>query len=179
MTKKIILSTTIWGTEYINNFLNYTLPSLISKGNILDKFEGFQLSFFISTRRKNLSLFNKNKNIKKITKHLNLKYILIDDFLSNETNDKYQVLRNSQRDILKKSITDNFDFLMLLYPDSIVSENYIKNCIKFIKNSDLVLSPGPLCSLESYKEHLKNEKKPFAVDSLKKFAFHNLHHFYK
>ena len=49
MAQRLLLSTCVWGS-YVDLFLNYTLPSLISKGNILSKHKKVEISliFLIS-----------------------------------------------------------------------------------------------------------------------------------
>ena len=74
MAQKLLISTCVWGA-YVNNFIKYTLPSLISKGNILDKFDDIEISFLILTERREVLNLRNNTNIKKLQKLTFLKSI--------------------------------------------------------------------------------------------------------
>lgn len=175
MAQRLLLSTCVWGS-YVDLFLNYTLPSLISKGNILSKHKKVEISLIFLISQSDQKKFKKNKNIKKIS---NVSYFLIDDFMNKKGATKYNILNQSQKKVFEIVNKENFDYLMLFYPDSIFPENYIKNCLRLIVNSDIVLSPGPLIKLENFIEYLKVTKKPYSLSKIVKFTFDNLHPFYE
>ena len=100
-------------------------------------------------------------------------------FLKLKQNTKYQILTLSQKKIFEVVNYQNYEYLMLIYPDSIFSENYITNCLNLIQGKDAVLSPGPLVTLEEHIEYLKKIKKPYKLKNLVNFTNQNLHPFYK
>lgn len=175
MAQRLLLSTCVWGS-YVDLFLDYTLPSLISKGNILSKHKKVEISLLFLISKSDFKKFKENKNIKKIS---NVSYFLIDNFMDKKNTTKYNILNQSQKKVFQIVNQKDFDYLMLFYPDSIFPENYIKNCLNLIENSDVVLSPGPLISLEKYIEYLNVTKNPYNLSKIVKFTFNNLHPFYE
>ena len=89
---------------------------MISKGNILDKFDDIEISFLILTERREVLNLRNNTNIKKIAK---VDFFEIDKFLKLKQNTKYQILTLSQKKIFEVVHYQNYDYLMLIYPDSI------------------------------------------------------------
>ena len=92
--------------------------------------------------------------------------------MNKKNTTKYNILNQSQKKVFEIVNKENFDYLMLFYPDSIFPENYIKNCLRLIENSDIVLSPGPLIKLENFIEYLKVTK-PYSLSKIVKFTFDN------
>lgn len=171
MVKKVLISTAVWGT-YVDDFFEYTLPSLFSKGNFINKDTKYKFYFFFLIEKENKRRFESNTQLKQ----LKIEYYFIDHLINSN---KYTALSYAQKIVLKKINEEDFKYLMLFYPDSIFTENYIKNCLKLIKNKKIVLSPGPLVSLESFKKYISENNKPYNVKKLLKFTINNLHPFYE
>lgn len=174
MAQKLLLATCVWGS-YSRFFTEYTLQSLISKGNILEKYKNIDIKLLILSSKKDIASFKNNKILKKIK---SVDFLSIDRFLNSKKN-KYETLSSSQKIIFNIVHEKNFDYLMLFYPDSIFSINYIQNCLKLIKNGDVVLSPGPLVNIENLQNYLSINKNPYELRKLVQFTKKNLHPYYE
>ena len=173
MTQKLLLATCVWGS-YSKFFKEYTLQSLISKGNILKRYKNIHIELLILSSKKEIANFKNDQTLKKIK---NVNFLSIDRYLNSKKN-KYETLSLSQKLVFKIVHEKNFDYLMLFYPDSIFSVNYIQNCLKLIENGDVVLSPGPLVKMEDLQDYLRINKSPYALRELVQFTKKNLHPFY-
>ena len=174
MAQKLLLATCVWGS-YSKFFTKYTLQSLISKGNILEKYKNIDIELLILSSKENIASFKNNKILKKIK---SVNFLSIDKFLNSKKN-KYETLSLSQKIIFNIVHEKNLDYLMLFYPDSIFSVNYIQNCLNLIKNGDVVLSPGPLVNMENLQNYLSTNKNPYQLSKLVQFTKENLHPYYE
>ena len=173
MNKKLLVSTAIWG-DYVDHFLNYTLQTLFSKGNFSVQHKNISVFFFFQIEKKNIIKFKKNKFLK----NLNVEFGYIDKKLENKKQNKYSTLNLAQNIVLNKVNQENYEYLMLFYPDSIFPENYVKKCLKLIKDKKNVLSPGPLVNLEKFKNYKLKTKRPYHLKNLVNFTKNNLHPYY-
>ena len=160
---------------YSKFFTKYTLQSLISKGNILEKYKNIDIELLILSSKENIASFKNNKILKKIK---SVNFLSIDKFLNSKKN-KYETLSLSQKIIFNIVHEKNLDYLMLFYPDSIFSVNYIQNCLNLIKNGDVVLSPGQLVNMENLQNYLSTNKNPYQLIKLLQFTKENLHPYYE
>jgi hypothetical protein len=160
---KIVISTVVWGKEYLKIFSNYCLKSLLFSGNVNSKTFNKESIFFIFTERKNLATITKNKYYLILKKIIRIKFKFI-----KINNNKYETVTKYQKIILDYCQKEKGIFIHI-YPDSILNKNYIKNCLKKINYGyKLILCPGPLINLEDY-----------IYNSGKYSIQENLHNFYK
>ena len=72
MTFKTLLSTVVWGEDYLEIFLEYTLKSLCTHGNLLNKEFSKKSEYIIFTEENYFRSIRNHKNFKKLKKKLKL-----------------------------------------------------------------------------------------------------------
>jgi len=185
---KIYIFLAIWGVEYINNFLNISLPSLYSDGNLAnndndnDNDNDITLSIYAKENEINLILNEKFLTIAQENK-INIKVNLIDQYFNNNDN-KYSLLSIVQNKGIRDAVKNNFDIFFPLYSDIIFSNNVINFTIdKIKKGSQAVFSCAPqVCTVSIMKfiEELltkkgNNESLNIAPTQLTNFVLSNVH----
>lgn len=146
----------VWGDEYINNFLNYSLPCFLSAENLeaLKKVDR-NSKVIIWTKSKDKSIIQRNENIKILNKHIIINYLEIDDllqYLSNKTT-KYEFLSILQNLFITSSV--DLDYIFFIYPDFIFTKNSISTCINSISfGFDAIFCPVPQLITEKVKEDI-------------------------
>jgi len=192
---KILIPIIFWGDEFLEIFKNIFYPNLKK-----------ELKFLVRTKIE-FQLWT-TKNIKKIissdlfkSKNLTNNIIEIDELLNaNKYLNKYEILKNIQKKILKNAI--NYKKILFLYPDFIWKEKSIYNLLKIKKKiiniycpqiniENYLLKKQPIKHLETYiaenlhgivKNTIIGEKKSFmtAATNLLKikknaYVFKNFH----
>ena len=156
MTFKVLLSTTVWGEEYIEIFLEYTIKSLLTKDNLKNKKISNKSEYLIFTKKKYFKSIQNHSNFKNLKKiiNVNLKEL---SFSKNEG--KYLSLKNNQNISIKYGYKKHFDYFSFIYPDSIFGENHFKTILEKVeKGAKVVLCPGPLGIYERFVTIFKKKK---------------------
>jgi hypothetical protein len=169
MKFKVFFSSIVWGEEYLYYFLKFTIKSLLKKNNFnCDKISK-DSTYVIYCKKKEAHHIKSNKTVEILKKKINLKIKYIGK--ANQK-DKYSELGTYQKKAIEYAREHKFEVFMHIYPDSIISENFVKFCLeKHELKYDAVLSPGPLISSEAVK---KIDDK-----SLLRYIFEDLHNFYQ
>lgn len=169
MKFKVLFSSIIWGEEYIYYFLKLTINSLLKKGNLNCEKISKDSMYVIYCKKNEAHLIKNNKIIERLKKKIKLKIKYVNFQLEK---DKYSNLGYFQKELFKYAQNHKFEIFMHIYPDSILSKNYVKFCLEKHKlEYQTVLSPAPLI----ITEHVKK------IDdlSLLNNVFKNLHNFYQ
>jgi hypothetical protein len=161
--KGIHACTPIWGTAYIENYLNYVLPSLLAKNNLpfLCSKKNFTYTIYTYSEYKKLILHSKNfSNLKKVCA-TNINTSFLEKYRSKSTNYKVheqniKLANFCYSDCIKFANKKNFAFFWIP-PDCIHAENNFKNFYDYIvKGYRVVYVPGGLrVSLMKIKNNLK------------------------
>jgi hypothetical protein len=169
MKFKVFFSSIVWGEEYIYYFLKFTIKSLLKKNNLnCDKISK-DSTYVIYCKKNEAHHIRNNKTVEILKKKINLKIKYIRE---TNDNDKYSELGTHQKKAIEYAREHKFEVFMQIYPDSIISENFVKFCLeKHELKYDAVLSPGPLINSEAIK---KIDDK-----SLLRYIFEDLHNFYQ
>ena len=174
MTFKLLLSTAVWGEDYLEIFLEYTLKSLLSDKNLLCKEISKKSEYLIFAEKKYITLINNHTNLKKIKKIIKIKFKEI----KSNNDEKYSKLKQFQNIAIKYGYNNKFDLFSFVYPDSVFGENHFKTLLTKIKKGfKVVLCPGPLGIYEKFFLVFKNKK--INNYNLSEFILENLHPFYK
>ena len=73
----------VWGKDYIHEFLEYSLPSLLASGNIPALAQSYKTRFVLLTEEIDFLLFKKNPIYKKLQDHCDVRLTSIDDLVVN------------------------------------------------------------------------------------------------
>ena len=169
MQFKVFFSSIVWGEEYIYYFLNFTINSLLKKGNLNCEKISKESMYVIYCKKNEAHLIKNNKIIKRLKNKVKLKIVYINIQFDK---DKYSNAGYFQKKLFEYAQKNEFEIFMYIYPDSIVSKNYVKFCLERHElKYETVLSPAPLIISEDVKK----------IDdlSLLDYIFKNLHNFYK
>lgn len=149
----------VWGDEYVNNFLNYSLPCFLSTEN-LESFKKVSKNskIIIWTKSTDKTKIQENDQIKLLKKHIQIIYLEIDDlleYLANKTT-KYEFLSILQNLFLTSSV--DLDYIFFVYPDFIFTKNSISSCInKISKGFDAIFCPVPQLITEKVTEEIEKK----------------------
>lgn len=138
---KIDIITVAWGDEYIQNYFDNLIPSIINN-NIQDFNNFYKLNLIISISNKTFI----DKFFNKIIE-LNINIILIDD--SNlKFDNKYEKFNLFFQYGLKKT---RLDYFIPMYPDMVISRNFLKYLLDlyFQNNYEIIFLPCPRTNLDS------------------------------
>ena len=94
MTFKLLLSTAVWGEDYLEIFLEYTLRSLLTSSNLLNKEISKQSKYIIYAESKYIDSIKNHNNFKKLKKIIKVTFI---DLKLNGGDEKYSNLKNYQK----------------------------------------------------------------------------------
>lgn len=158
--KQIALVTVFWGKWYTDTFLNFCLPSLLSKFNLPEFKNFFSVRFIISTNKKNQNIINNSDVVQLLKKIVKVDFLLFEDNLIPEEirgEDAYkssikktQLLIQEQNRVLGESFRSDIG-LIYIHSDCI----YSNHSLVFIANSiqrgvKLIYVPGFRVSYESF-----------------------------
>lgn len=131
--------TVLWGEEYINNFLQYSLPSQLGIGNIQECKFSPKSDYLIMSDEKGISVLKNHINIKRLAQSINVTFF---DISSIPRHNKLMGLSHCQHEGLIRS--QDFDVVLFVYPDFIVSTGTISYIFdKLEKGYDSVVFPVP------------------------------------
>lgn len=169
MKFKVFFSSIVWGEEYIYYFLKYTINSLLKKGNLNCEKISKDSVYVIYCKKNEAHLIKNNKIIKRLKSKIKLK---IEYMNIQFDKDKYLNAGYFQKKLFDYAQNNQFEIFMHIYPDSIVSKNYVKFCLERHElKYEAVLSPAPLIISEDVKK----------IDDLSLLdnIYKNLHNFYQ
>ncbi len=177
MNYKLFLSTSVWGYDYLEIFLQFTLKSLATKDNLLNKNNFSEISYLIFSKKKDLIKIKNHQNFIRLSKKINVILKPL-KFSNHET--KYQTLLKYQNKSLMFAKKEKYDVYSFIYPDSVFGENHYDSIIKKINDGyKAVLCPGPLVIYEEFYKRFNNKNQLINNKTLSDLALKNLHSFYQ
>ena len=175
MTFKLLLSTAVWGEDYLEIFLEYTLKSLLTNSNLLSKNISKKSEYLIFAESNYINIIRGHTNFKKLEKKFKIKFLILK--IDNSIK-KYSSLKYYQNLSIQYGYKNKFNYYTFVYPDSVFGENHFQSLfLKIKKGYKVILCPGPLGSYEKFFKTF--EEKEINNINLSDFIIHNLHPFYK
>ena len=175
MTFKLLLSTAVWGENYLEIFLEYTLKSLLTNSNLLNKNISKKSEYLIFAESNYINIIRNHTNFKRLEKKFKIKFSILKIGNSRE---KYSYLKDYQNLSIQYGYENKFDYYTFIYPDSVFGENHFQSLfLKIKKGYKVILCPGPLGSYEKFFKTF--EEKEINNINLSDFMINNLHPFYK
>ncbi len=164
----------VWGENFINNFLKYSLNCLNENLNLISKKNLITSKIEIWTKKNDEKLIKKSDLYKNLKKKININFVHIDQLLTINNVSKYERLAIMQN-IFITSHFFKYKYLWFFYPDSIFDNKLVANCIKKLKtqNPDIILLPVPQIN----QDQIINEFNKSKISNLniKKLIRNNLH----
>ena len=161
-------ATVVWGKNYIEDFFNLSLRSLIIEENLsYIKNQKLLINVIFKESEKNLvEPFLKNEKNKLINAIFYSDYF----FEGNKYECHSKVIKNLIKNLSKES------YIFFFYPDMILSKNFVNNIFNFDKY-DLVFLPAPRVQKELFINSFNNGILSNGIDekTLNNFIVNNLH----
>lgn len=159
----------IWGQKYIENFFQYSIQHFISIKNI-DYIKQKKLNFNIIFKQSEINIVEKleNKN------HLPfINKIFLPDYYFQ--GNKYETHSYLIKKFLK-TIHDN-SYVFLMYPDTIISNNFFKVLFETKNDYDLFFMPGLKTVINNENKFFYEKKDYLGISTslLTNFIYNNLH----
>ena len=143
---KFVFHMTVWGDEYIDQFINISLPTVLAKGNLegFDYLDGSKfLIFTTEDGRKRLldqPLFGRLKKL------ISVEFVAMDALIKNR---KFDTVNMCQLEGVMRSI--DFDALFFIYPDFVWAAKSFNNVAKRLTEGYKgFICPVPRLSEESF-----------------------------
>ncbi len=144
-TSKISFCVAVWGRKFTDNFLNYSLNSLLEYNNIPSLSKKSRIKFKIYTTNSDLSYISQSVIISQLLQYAEIEYFLISGV---NTLGNYISMNHCHRDFISRS---KGDILFFICPDIIFSDGAIMKIYKKLsKKIKVVCIFTPRLNLETF-----------------------------
>jgi hypothetical protein len=134
---RILFALVAWGNDYVRDFLDVSLPTLLADGNLAAAGPGSRL--MILTTARDVPMFESNPHFTAVKRIVATEFV---DISRLRTRDKYQFVSRCQLEALRQS--EDYDAVILLYPDMIWCSGGVRFAVEHIKAGALgVFAPAP------------------------------------
>ena len=153
-SSKFILVTAVWGEEYVKNFMEITVPSLLAKNNLPFLSNKTDVLFYLYTKKESFEGLINYNSFKKLLNIVTIKLFNISGF-SNIS--KHQYAAQSIRNCIK--INNNSDCTyIVVYPDVIWSNGAVKRLYELERGGKkIVFSGEPRLNRETFIPKIKEK----------------------
>lgn len=144
-----------WGEAYIRDFLEFSLPTLLVDGNLIENplIEGSR--FQVVTTKADFDTLTASPLFQRLQRTLPVDFIEIN---AARNGDKYRAV--SQHHIAAIRRSEEFDAIAILYPDVIWSRGAVRYAVERLNEGAAALfSPGPTIPPAAAKEALASVAK--------------------
>ena len=152
---KLCFAVTVWGQKYIDTFLTYSLPSLMSDNNIPSLVANDEFEFLIRTSENSIDQFINSPLIKSLDKYVKVNIKGFEPFLfrGGKPADRYWRMSSLHREIIDYCAPINAG-IVFLPSDVIWADGTICNMQKIIKEK----TPRVIvmCTLRSQEMKIKD-----------------------
>ncbi len=152
-----IVASTVWGDQFVDNFMNYCVASLLSNGNIPDLAKETSVIHSIVTTRRDEARVRAHPLFRELERQARVEFRIFDDSLLQEREDSgfafyrfYGLLDHVHIDLARKLSCD----LYLLPPDVV----YSADCLTVLRRS--LVDQGDVCQ----PPYLEAERSGFLRD---------------
>lgn len=143
--------TVCFGDDFVNLFLNVTLPSLLAKGNLPHFVEHYPSKLHILTNNDGMRKLHAHPSLQLARKYLDIEFEQIDTSLKPH---KYIALTRWQNIAIRKALNEG-ESLGFLIPDGIWSSNCFVHIVNALKSGKAMVAWAPLrLSVEKFLPEL-------------------------
>lgn len=139
---KVLFASAVWNAEYVDRFLSFCLPNLLSEGNLggLPNIEDSK--FLLITSQKDRGRFESSPVFQKLCGVIETEMLFMENFTDVRAHyDKYSTMSACQIEAIRQS--GHYDAIILGYSDFIWSAGSLRNALKRIEDGyDGVFCPG-------------------------------------
>src|SRR5262245_32199775 len=134
---RILFALVAWGNDYVRDFLDVSLPTLLAEGNLDAAGPGSSLT--ILTTQRDAATFEADPRFAVAKRIMATEFI---DISRLRTGDKYQFASRCQLEALRRS--EDYDAVVFLYPDMVWCSGGVKFAVQSLDKGKLALfAPAP------------------------------------
>lgn len=170
--KSVLISCPAWGKLNRENFCNFSLRSLIYKGNIPTLLKNYDIVIHILTKKEDISYFKGNIFFKQLSKKVKIIFFIFKESFFKKK--KYSSLTNLQNISINEAKKN--DFIVFNYADFFWADFSLTNTIKKLDYSDnnfMTFFCLPV-EITKSKKFIKSSERISNIEA-SKFAKNNLH----
>jgi hypothetical protein len=161
---RILFALVAWGNDYVRDFLDVSLPTLLAEGNLADAGAGSCL--MILTTQTDARTFESDPLFTAVKRFMATEFI---DISRLRTGDKYQFASRCQLEALRQS--EDYDAVIMLYPDMVWCTGGVRFAVERIKAGALgVFAPAPSVLPEPTLAALRARARPWGNDGLRNIS---------
>ena len=165
---RILFSLVLWGDNYIENFLDLCLPSMLAEGNFANLPNNRISKFEIRTTPEDKNRLLKNRAFQYLQQNITVEFVDLDPSISG---DKYFLLSQSQYKSVQTARSKNtiwsedeyvfhYDAIFFLYADFVWAKGSFRSALKRLAEGyEGVVTPVPPLVLESFQDLIVSEKR--------------------
>ncbi|HWK96693.1 MAG TPA: hypothetical protein VNR39_14855 [Pseudolabrys sp.] len=136
---RVSFALVVWGEAYIRSFLEFSLPTLLVDGNLIDNplIEGSR--FEVVTTKADFATLTASPLFQKLQRTLPVDFIEIG---AAQNGNKYRAVSQYHIEAIRRS--EDFDAIAILYPDVVWSRGAVRYAVERLNAGAIALfSPGP------------------------------------
>ena len=119
---RVYISTIVWGASYVRNFLEYSLPTMLSDGNLPALPDLDQVKYMIGTTPNDEVQMRASEVFRKLESIIDVEVFHIDHHFSRN---KYQTVSRCQSECINRS--RDADVIFFAYPDFVWGDGSLRN----------------------------------------------------
>jgi hypothetical protein len=173
---RTLFAAVLWGRDYVDNFVNGSLPTLLAPGNLGGMSPDGGSKLLIVTTEEDAEHFRAAPAYAALRRHIATEFRYIE---KPHGRNKYEIVSGHQCRVIHAS--KDFDALVFLYPDFIFADGTICNVLgRLAEGYDAVVMPVPRAAEETIRPELEKHEKSGAIAleprRFVEIAARNLHH---
>jgi hypothetical protein len=136
---RVLFALAMWGERYVQNFIHFSLPTLLGDGNLADT-QGIEGShFLLQTTPEDFEYLKSSPLFHQLERTLPVEFV---DIRRHQVRDKYRTVTHCQMEALR--LSESYDAIVPLYSDLIWSRGGIRFAVERVSQGALAMfSPGP------------------------------------
>jgi len=148
---KFAINTVVWGEAYVSLLLDHSIPTLFSRGNLIDSPWVSHFTYQLMTTREDYASISVHPVFRRLQRTLEVDVVFIDEIQVDESIDIHKYNRVSiAQNVGMKRAAETCDGMFFLYPDFIYSTGSLDTVAKKLSEGNrAVFSPIPYISQEA------------------------------
>lgn len=170
--KSVLISNPVWGKKYCKDFCNYSLKSLLYKGNIDKLKKKYKITLYVLTTKDDVDFIKNNKYFNLIPKEVSVKFHIF----KKKVFSKFSTITKLQN--ISISYSKPFNYIIFNYADFIWANFSLTNVVDELNKSKknfLTFFCLPVKG-NNLKKFIRSNNE-ISVKKLRNFSLYNLHRY--
>ena len=147
---RVSFALVVWGEDYVRDFLDYSLPTLLADGNLTNNPAIDGSRFQVLTTKRDFEQLVASPLFQRLQQTLPVDFVQLD---AVRAGNKYRTASRYQMEAIRRS--EDYDAVALLYPDIVWARGAIRYAVDQLASGALAFfSPGPTVLPEPLKTAL-------------------------